>query len=175
MKKTLIVATAVIGLSGSTLFGQPIESEAATTKHISSSQAKELALNVVNGKIVDFEYENDKRNPHYEIEIKTTKEKIELKVDALNGYVKITDREPIKNKAFHKHGKAKGHSKFISQTKAAEIAKAHMNGQGYVSDIEMENDDHLRFYKITFIHNNVEYEYKIHAKTGKILKIEVED
>lgn len=168
MKKTFMTAVAVVSLSVSSLFVSGVETEAATKgKYISATQAKEIALKKVDGKVIELEFENDKRYPHYEIEIRTANEEVELKVDAKTGYAKITDREAIKTNKNKQ-------SKLITKERAIEIAKAKINNKGRVTDVELERDDGVRYYKIEIKHGKKEYEFEIHAVTGKILDFEVD-
>lgn len=173
MKKSFIAVAAIMGLTGSVLFGGADVSEAATkANYISAAKAKQIALKAVNGTVVEIDFDHDDRRPHYEIDIINTQEEVELEVDAVTGKVKITDRDPVK-----KPTKAKSETKstkLITQAKAIEIAKTKTNGKGSVTDIELDSDDGVRYYKIEIKHGKKEYEFEIHAVSGKILEFEVD-
>ena len=62
----------------------------------------------------------------------------------------------------------------ITKERAIEIAKAKINNKGRVTDVELERDDGVRYYKIEIKHGKKEYEFEIHAVTGKILDFEVD-
>lgn len=166
MKNFLMTTAAFLTLSGFSFVQADVTEAAPQAKYISKAQAQELALKQVSGKVVDIEFDHDDRTPHYEIEIKNTKEEIDLEVDAVTGNVTITDREPIKKTKTTKT------TKLITKEKAIEIAKAKLNGKGRVTDIELEHDDGVRYYELELKHGKTEYDVKIHAVTGKILKFE---
>lgn len=166
MKKFLIATTALLTLSGYT-FVTATDTEAAT-KYITKAQAKQFALKTVNGKIVDVDFDRDDRTPHYEIDILTTNEKVEIEVDAITGNAKITERDPIKKAT------ATTNTAIISQSKAIEIAKAKLNGQGTVTDIELDRDNGVRYYEIELRYGKKEYDVKINATTGKIVKFKLD-
>ena len=54
---------------------------------ISSDQAKKIALNKVNGKIVEFELDEDDGRLIYEIEIKKDGREYNLEIDAYTGKI----------------------------------------------------------------------------------------
>lgn len=167
MKKLLLTTAAVFTLSGFSFLQADLTEAAPQTKYISKAKAQELALKQVKGKITDIEFDNDDRTPHYEIEIKSAKEEVDLEVNAVTGKVKITDREPIKQaKAAAKK------TKLITKEKAIQLAKAKLNGKGKVTDIELESDEGVRYYEMELTHGKKEYDVKVHAVTGKILKFE---
>ncbi|MER2000956.1 MAG: PepSY domain-containing protein, partial [Lysinibacillus sp.] len=136
------------------------------TNYISKAKAKQLALKKVSGKIVEVEFDRDDRTPHYEIEIKNSKEEVELEVDAVSGKVKITDRDPIKKKTTKKK------TKLITKQKAIAIAKSKVNGKPIVTDIDLENGGGVRYYDIELKLGNKEYDVEVNAVTGKVIKFE---
>ncbi len=166
MKKFLLTTAAVFTLSGFSFVQADVTEAAPQAKYISKAKAQELALKQVSGKVVDIEFDYDDRTPHYEIEIKNAKEEVDLEVDAVTGNVTITEREPIKKPKTTKT------TKFITKEKAIELAKAQLSGKGRVTDIELEHDDGVRYYEMELKHGKIEYDVKIHAVTGEILKFE---
>ncbi|MER1958897.1 MAG: PepSY domain-containing protein [Solibacillus sp.] len=166
MKKFLLTTAAVFTLSSFSFVQADITEAAPQTKYISKAKAQELALKIVSGKVVDIEFDLDDRTPHYEIEIKNSKKEVDLEVNAVTGKVTVTDREPIQKQ------KAAKTTKLITKEKAIELAKAKLNGKGKVTDIELEHEDHVRYYEMELTHGKTEYDVKIHAVTGKILKFE---
>lgn len=166
MNKFLLTTAAVFTLFGFSFVQADVTEAAPQAKYISKAKAQELALKQVSGKVVDIEFDYDDRTPHYEIEIKNAKEEVDLEVDAVTGSVTITEREPIKKPKTTKT------TKFITKEKAIELAKAQLSGKGRVTDIELEHDDGLRYYEMELKHGKIEYDVKIHAVTGEILKFE---
>lgn len=67
-----------------------------------------------------------------------------------------------------------GNKEYISSSKAQEIALAKVTG-GKVVKCKLDTDDGVPEYEIDITANGVEYEFTIHAKTGKILEMEVDD
>ena len=140
MKKTFMTAAAVLSLSVSSLFAPGVEAEAASKpNYISTTKAKQLALKEVYGKIVDLDFERHKLNPHYEIEIRTAKEEVELKVDAISGDVTITDRDPLKKNL----NKGKKH-KLNKKDRSMEFAKAKHNHKGHMKYKGLSRDHKKR-------------------------------
>lgn len=162
MKKLLIATTAIFTLSGFSFVAADVTE--ATSKYITKAKAKQLAQKKVSGKIVEIEFDRDDRSPHYEIEIKTAKEEVEVEVDAVTGKVTITDRDPIKKPATKKK------TTLITQKKAILIAKDKLNGKGTVTEIELNRDNGATFYEIELKHGNNKYDVEINAVTGKIIK-----
>ena len=165
MKKWLFASLAAVTFAGFTVV--PADTTEAATKYITKAKAKQLALKTVSGTVVDIDFEND-RTPHYEIDIRNAKEEVELEVNAVTGKVKITDREAIKKPA------AKKKTTIITKNKAIQIAKAKLNGKGTVSDVELESDNGVRYYEMELKHGKKEYDVKINAVTGKIIKFKLD-
>ena len=101
MKRGIIVGTALVGIAGgfliaqNTLFGS---AEAA----ISAAEAKKIALEAYDGKVVEFEYDRDDAVPHYDFEIKNGNEKAEIVVDAITGDVTMHEVETERTTAVDK-------------------------------------------------------------------------
>ena len=97
-KKYFIIPALFVAIGGGTALAQTDYFEAALNNpNISASEAKEIALKQVDGKIVEFEFDADDRIPHYEIDIVKDNEKLEVTIDAQSGQATITSREMIKN------------------------------------------------------------------------------
>lgn len=62
-------------------------------------------------------------------------------------------------------------SNYIGASKAKEIALKKVPG-GKVTECKFEKDDGVPVYEIEIVSNGYEYEFKVHAKTGKILEME---
>lgn len=63
---------------------------------------------------------------------------------------------------------------YISSSKAQEIALAKVSG-GQVVKCKLDTDDGIPEYEIDIIAGGFEYEFTIHAETGKILEMEIDD
>ncbi|MFF5995231.1 PepSY domain-containing protein [Lysinibacillus sp. KU-BSD001] len=157
---------------------------------ITATQAKELALKKFNGKIIEFEYDDDDAVPHYDFEIASTTEKVDVEVDAMTGTAAITNRKTIKkgnsSQATQAPNNQTTQSQQIAQTtpnktttapqasntitKAQAIAIAQQRVAGTVTKVEFDDDDFE--YEIEIKNGQIEYKFKIHAKTGAILSYE---
>ncbi len=105
MKKLLIgltISAAVFGgfvIAQSMTTGAATSQEAKSTKFITEQEAKDIALKEVNGTIIEADYDGDEKRPHYEFEIQSNQEEVDIEVDAVTGKVTITDREAVKANA----------------------------------------------------------------------------
>lgn len=85
----------------------------------------------------------------------------EIDIDAATG--DILDYE-TETKAW-KYGDAK-----LTETEAQEIAKAEIQGEAILSKIELDKDNGRIVWEIEYVSGGIEYEYKIDANTGEIVK-----
>ena len=99
MKKVVIGLTISAAVLGGFMIAQPMtDSSAATTeskKMITEKEAKEIALQKVNGTITEFDFDRDELHPHYEIEIQSNNEEVDIEIDAASGKATITERKTI--------------------------------------------------------------------------------
>lgn len=130
-----------------------IEKEKIKTKQsITLSQAKKLALQRINGKIIKTETDTDE----YTITIEKGNYLYEIEIDRSSGKIKEIDKE--------KRQATKG----ISRAKAQQIALNKINGK--IVSIEYDEEDHE--YSVEIVKNHIEYEITISAQSGKVLEIE---
>lgn len=123
---------------------------------ISAEEAKEIALNFVNGKIVDFESDGHK----YEIEIIKDGCKYELEIAKKDGAI-------IEIEVEYKHEDIKANGrKPIGKDAAIKIAQGIAPGK--VIDFEYENGK----YEIEILGNGFKYEIEINAFNGNLLEYE---
>lgn len=138
------------------------------SEYISLDEAKKIALkrarvNESKATFTKTELDKDGRTAHYEIEFTAGKYKYEVEVNAKTG--KVTDYEKDRKPA-------QPSSKHISAQKAADIALSHAKlDSASVRDLKTDFNKRLfvSFYEVEFESGNYEYEYKINAKTGKII------
>ena len=80
MKKLVIGLTISAAVFGGFVIAQFMTNGSATTqtieetKRITEKEAKEIALQKVNGIITEFEFDQDDQHPHYEFEIQSENE-----------------------------------------------------------------------------------------------------
>ena len=141
---------------------------ADASNYISLDEAKKIALKRAkvsseNAKFIKAELDKDGRTAHYDIEFVSGKYKYEVEINAKTG--KVTDYEKDRKPA-------QPSSKHISAQKAADIALSHAKlDSSSVRDLKTDFNKRLfvSFYEVEFESGNYEYEYKINAKTGKII------
>ena len=208
MKKLVIgltISAAVFGgfvLAQSMTPGSAANQEAASKKLITAQEAKDIALKEVNGTITESDYDGDDKRPHYEFEIQSNKEEVNIEVDAETGKATITERETIKAPAVNEKvqdtddeddraavtqttekaavaaPKAAAKQKEVI-TKAEAINIAKTVAKGTVTKVELDNDDddQSQKYELEFKDGHVEYDVEVDAYTGKVLEVnqELED
>lgn len=163
MKKifTTTVLATTIGLSGIVGYAAAGQSDATPTtalaKSVSFAEAKKIALNKVNGKIIDADRDAD--DGEYEFDIRKGNYVYEVEVKKRTGKAYITDKDykPVK--------KVK-----VSRAEAKAIALKKVPNAKVV---KIELDDGK--YEVELVKGNYEYELEISAKTGKILDYERDD
>lgn len=137
---------------------------------IGEAKAREIALELVNGEIVEFkldDYDDDDYDAEYEIKIIANGYKYEIEIDAYTG--KVLE--------FEKDGKVTTNNrKIIGEARAREIALGLVNGKIVEFELDdYEDDDDDAKYEIEIIANGYEYEIEIDAYTGKVLEFEKDD
>lgn len=150
---------------------------------ISLEEAKAHALNHAGVKAADADFddgelESDDGLVYYEIEFDTMDYDYEYKVDAVSG--EILEEESQKNddrKAENDDKDTADKKEYISMNRAKEIAFKHadVNGKDVRFDeAEFDKEDGIPFYELEFEVNENEYEYEIHAVSGKVLDYDQE-
>lgn len=178
MKKLIVIPALLVAIGGGAALGQTDLLGSAEGKlAITADEAKEAALKEVNGQIVEFEYDGDDRTPHYELDIVTDSEKVEMDVDAKSGAVKVTEREVRAtsngngfNDDFDDDKVINAAQAKISQEQAIKIAQAKASGT--VTKVKLDEDDNRLVYEIEIQNGQTEYEFDIDAQTGTIVKFE---
>lgn len=162
--------------------------------YITVNEAKELALAKLGGKVVDIEFEREGRHVFYEMELLTTTEEIDVEVNAVTGEVVVTERERLRGAKSNEKAPSvtdkqekpaktveqkvvksekkplKVNTASITKEQAIETALERVGKRAIVTDVEREGV----YYEIELKHGKFEYEVKIHAKTGKVVKYKVE-
>ncbi len=134
---------------------------------ISKSKCKQLARKEVkNGKILSCTKKRDDGVDIYKLKLKKNSKRYTLVYHARTGALIEYEWELT---AASKSSKAK--SGYIGVAKAKKIALAEVPGATVVK-AEFDMDDGVPVYEVELIKGNYEYDFEIHAKTGKILKQE---
>ena len=133
----------------------------AKALNIAKSYAK-----VSDVKNVDVDFEFKSGSPVYEVKFETNTHEYEYIIDAKNGSI-LYDKVMDKNI---------NSSNYIGVSKAKSIALNHAKITAYDNfEIELDDEDGIIVYEISFDVNDLEYEYKIDAKTGRIISSEVDN
>lgn len=146
-----------------------------SSKAISEASAKKIALKAAGVKAKNVKkwtkVKYDKKDNEWELKFRTADYKFEVEINARTKKVNDLERERIPRDS----------SKYIGIDKAKSIALAHAKKHGHISgDVsytkaKLDKDDRVICYDIEFINNMTEYEYEIHAKTGKILDWDIDN
>jgi uncharacterized membrane protein YkoI len=169
-KRFVIPAILIAAIGGGAVLAQTdIFAKANANPAISAQQAKDIALKELNGQIVDFEYDGDDFTPHYEIEVVKDGEKVEYKIDAKNGDVKVKEREIVSTSQTETVPESTT-AKMITEEEAIKIATDKASGT--LVSVELDKDDQQVAYEIEIRNGKTEYEFNIDAYTGAILKYE---
>lgn len=167
--KLMIIATILVGIVGGFLLAQNFITGNAQKGNIDADEAKKIALKHFNGEIVEFEYDNDGLNPHYEFEIVGENEKVEMDVNAKNGEVTIRERKSLKqNGTSKKENSSNTTAPIISEDKAVAIA-LEKTGGGTVTSVELDKDKDTIIYDIEIQNDNVKYDVDINAQTSEVI------
>ena len=174
MKKFLVVPALLLAIGGGYLLAQTglLSGSAEEQNMITAAKAKEIALDLYPGTIVSFEFDNDDRKPHYDIEITSETEKVDIEVNAVSSKVVITEREAIGHDDDDRDQAAALENAKISQDDAVAIAKKQFNGE--LHEIDIDEDDNRFMYDIELRSATEKAEFEIDVQTGEVLKFETE-
>ena len=174
MKKLLIIPALVTAIGGGYLLAQTdlLSGSAENQDTITAAKAKEIALNLYPGTIVSFEFDNDDRTPHYDIEITSETEKVDIEVDAVSSNAVITEREAIRNNNAGQNQAAAVEKAKVSQDEAVKIAKEKFNGE--LHELDIDEDDNRFVYDIELRSATEKADFEIDAQTGEVIKFETE-
>lgn len=152
---------------------------------VSKSEALDIAYDYLDKKEVDFSYkkiERDLGDNSYEIELNDGTYKYEIEVDMTSGKVINFEKKAISNVS-NPSGSDNvtnpnaNETNYIGVEKAKSIALEHASlseNDVVFTKTNLEYDDGIRVYEIEFIYNHREYDYEIDAKTGNIIKYDVD-
>ncbi len=135
---------------------------------ISRSKCKKLALaKVKNSKIISVAKKIDDGVDIYKVKLKAGNKHYTLKYHARTGALIDYEWELTA-------GSGSSGSNYISQSKAKNIALADVPGATVIK-VQFDMDDGVPVYEVELVKGRYEYEYKIHAVTGKILEKDTDD
>ena len=136
--------------------------------------AKNAALADAGVSAADATFTEQKRDREdgvlvYDIDFYTATTKYEYEIDASTG--------AVREKKAESKTQTGDNGAYIGLERAKEIALSHAGlsaGEVYLSKAKFEDDDGVKVYEIEFYKDRMEYEYTIHAATGRILEFDAE-
>ena len=179
MKKAIIAICAAAAATIITTGAVFSSATVAEKKSVGSEKALEIALSdagISRNSVIKSSSEFDKENGRYifDVDIDCGGKEYEYTIDAKSGKILEKDVETVNEPTA---ATTENSSKLISLAKAKSIAlknaKVDSSNAKFIKG-KLDKDDGRYEYEIEFISGGKEYEYTIDAKSGKILKKDVE-
>ena len=180
MKKLLIIIPILLlAIGGGFMLAQGKKDSGSAAAAITAEKASEAALALFPGTVVGFEFDGDDRKPHYEIDIESTTERVEVEVNAETAKAVITEREALKAK--NTTLKAD-----VTEANAIDTAVRYFAAQAdedidlngdmnqYVTKIELDEDDNVLVYDIELRTDSTKVDIEVNAKNGEVVSFENE-
>ncbi len=149
-----------------TVYNEKLESP----QEINEEQAKEIALNVVNGVIKEVEERTVNGVSFYEVEIEDDTLETELKISKDGNIFQITQEEKDEEISQEELKELKASEDLLTEEKIIGIALKLINGR-FIS-LEVEREGGKLIYGIKIDSNGETAEVEVDAKTGEVLEIE---
>lgn len=168
--------------------GEPTKPPAQTGQYIDQDKAEEIALAHTGlgrsaVRMLETGMERKQNRVFYEIEFEHGNEKYEYKIEAESGAIIEVEVERIKGGNGNSsppattQGTIKKQGEYIGAGRAEEIALNHAGlkrSQVRSFEIELKDSKSPPYYEVEFKYGGFEYEYEIHAASGRILEFEKE-
>ncbi len=153
-------------------------SKSSSSDLIGEAKAKSIALKdagLKESQIYDYEIELDRDSGtlHYDISFESNGKDYEYDINATTG--KIISFEKPKSTSSKTTSSESSSSSTISKSKAKSIALKDAGlkeSQIYDYEIELDRDNGVTKYEVSFEYEGRDYDYEINAKTGKIISVE---
>ena len=154
-----------------------IDNVTANAAAVSESEAKQAALTHASvdekdARFLKVEMEKDNGVTYYEVEFLVGDKEYDYEIDANTGKVLACDFEVESQKPITESSDALVQ---ITDEQAKQIALEHAKlneADVKIVRVRFDYDDGVPEYEVDFFHKNTEYEYEIHANTGKIISSE---
>ena len=180
MKKLLIIIPILLlAIGGGFMLAQGKKDSGSAAATITAEKASEAALALFPGTVVGFEFDGDDRKPHYEIDIESATERVEVEVNAETAKAVITEREALKaNKTTLKADvtEANAIDTAVRYFAAQSDEDIDLNGdmKQYVTKIELDEDDKVLVYDIELRTASTKADIEVNAKNGEVVSFEKE-
>lgn len=179
LRKSLLVALSVVGLSVATVAisqaatsTAPIsEVKAASQSKITIEQAMKIATKTVKGDVISVDYDQEDRtkNGHYDIKVVTNNSEQEVKVHANTGEVTKGDIERLDKEDLAEYNAMKQSKVTLVQA----IKKANQTIKGTVLEAEFDMDLGKPVYKIEIGKGTQIHKVVVDSATGNITRSQV--
>lgn len=152
-----------------------------TTTYISVEEAKKMALDYANLSAETVSYTKAKLDyehghVYYDIEFYHNNTEYDYELDAYTGAL-VSYSHDTKHQQTHTHGHTTTTTANISLEEAKTIALTRANltaDQVTFIELELDYDDGLTVYQISFVSGTTEYEVEVNATNGNIVDYDVE-
>ena len=148
----------------------PIEETDIGLEAAKSAALADAGVNAADATFTEQKRDRDDGVLVYDIDFYTSEMKYEYEIDAATGAVR-------ERKSERRNNQTQTGTTDIGLEAAKQIAFEHAGvsaGEVYLSKAKYENDDGIRVYEIEIYKDRMEYEYTIHATTGRILEFDAE-
>lgn len=184
MKKKLwsSIAAAALILGGAYGIGEVKGGTAAAAASVQSqsktligvSKAEEIALKAAPGQIESIDLEKKLSGTYYDVEIRQTKQEMDVRVDAYTGKVISVRKETDDDDDDDNYAVAATapSGTLITAAKAAEVAAASVKGT--VAEIDFDRDNGGAVYEVEIRNGRVSTEVGVDAYTAKIVYTDVD-
>ena len=174
MKKIILVPAilGVMGIGGVMAIAFEKTSSANNDKILTFEEIEKKALAVINGNVKDIDLESNGFKSYYEVEIITDDAEYELKLDASSGELlkktkEALDYEDLKVEKTLTNEKTTT-EEILTIEEIKKKALAVVNGT--ITDIELEQKGTKSYYEVEVVTNDAEYDLKLDATSGELLK-----
>ena len=180
MKKLLIIIPILLlAIGGGFMLAQGKKDRGSAAAAITAEEAREAALELFPGTVVGFEFDGDDRKPHYEIDIESATERVEVEVNADTAKAVITEREALKaNRTTLKADVTEANAIDTAVRYFAAQADEDIDLNGdmnqYVTKIELDEDDNVIVYDIELRTASTKADIEVNAQSGDVVSFEIE-
>lgn len=149
----------------------------AGSKEITLNEAKQIALNHAgtpegSATFTKEKLDTDDGNKIYEIDFTSGNTEYEYDIDAKTGKIISSEKDTEKVSATTSNSSDNQTSVLIPSSQAVRIALVDAGvkeSDATIEPVDLDAEDGVQYYDVTFRKGNIEYEYEINAKTGEII------
>ncbi|WP_047014135.1 PepSY domain-containing protein [Paenibacillus sp. IHB B 3415] len=174
------IAAAALILGGAYGIGEVKGGTAAAAASVQSqsktligvSKAEEIALKAAPGQVESIDLEKKLSGTYYDVEIRQTKQEMDVRVDAYTGKVISVRKETDDDDDNYEVAATAPSGTLITAAKAAEVASASVKGT--VAEIDFDRDNGGAVYEVEIRNGRVSTEVGVDAYTAKIVYTDVD-